>query len=112
MHSITTLTELQQVAQHDYYEVLVITQVNVGNEIFHMLQVKRIGHPLHPSKSAPAKAGGRLSAYSATNRNVRRSIAESNREHKAIVGISWRVVVTTFTLNCMCCPVALLAFIR
>ena len=38
MHSITTLTEFQQVAQHDYYEALVMTHVNVGNEILHMLE--------------------------------------------------------------------------
>ena len=39
MHSITTLKEFQQVAQHNYYRALVITHVNVGNEIFHMLEV-------------------------------------------------------------------------
>ena len=47
------------------------------------------------------KAGSRLSAYTATSQNSRRSIAESNRENKVIVGIGWRVVVMTFTLNCM-----------
>ena len=47
------------------------------------------------------KAGGRLSASSATSRNARRSIAESNREHKVILGIGWRVGVTTFALNCI-----------
>ena len=39
MHSITTLTEFQQVAQHDYYKAFVMTHVNVGNEIFHLLEV-------------------------------------------------------------------------
>ena len=47
------------------------------------------------------KAGVRLSTYSATYQNARSSIAESNREHKVIVGVGWRVVVTTFVLNCM-----------
>ena len=57
MHSITTLTEFQQVAQRDYYEALVMTHMIVGNEIFHMLEVqmKRMGHHLQPCKSAPAQ---------------------------------------------------------
>ena len=29
------------------------------------------------------------------------SIAKSNREHKVIVRIGWRVIVTSFALNCM-----------
>ena len=44
MHSITTLTEFQQVAQHDYYEALVMTHVNVGNEIFHAMEVANEAH--------------------------------------------------------------------
>ena len=47
------------------------------------------------------KASGKLSAYSVTSSNVRISIAESNREHKVIVGIGLRVVFTTFVFNCM-----------
>ena len=53
MHYITTLIEFQKIAQYDYYKALVMTHVNIGNEIFYMLQVKCIGHPLEPSKSAP-----------------------------------------------------------
>ena len=45
--------------------------------------------------------GGRQSAYSATSRNARESIVESNRGHKVIVGTGWRVVITTFKLNCI-----------
>ena len=47
------------------------------------------------------KVGGRLSTNSRTSRNDGISIAKSNREHKIIVGIGWRVVVITSTLNCM-----------
>ena len=47
------------------------------------------------------KAGSRLSLYSATSSNARRSIGESNRGHKVIVGAGWRVVVTILALNCM-----------
>ena len=39
MHSITILTEFQQVAQHNYYKALVMSHVHVGNEISHMLEV-------------------------------------------------------------------------
>ena len=39
MHSITTLTEFQQISQCDYSEALVINHVNVGSEIFHVLEV-------------------------------------------------------------------------
>ena len=44
MHFITTLTEFQQVAQHDYYEALVMTHVNVGNENFYILEVANEAH--------------------------------------------------------------------
>ena len=44
MHSIITLTEFQQVAQHDYYKALVITHMNVGNEIFQILEVANEVH--------------------------------------------------------------------
>ena len=44
MHSINTLKECQQVAQHDYYEALVMTHMNVDNEIFHMLEVANEAH--------------------------------------------------------------------
>ena len=47
------------------------------------------------------KVSGRLSENSATSQNARRSIAESNRYHIVIVEMGWRVVVTTFALNCM-----------
>ena len=44
MHSITTLTEFQQVAHRDYYEALVMTNVNVSNETFHVLEVANEAH--------------------------------------------------------------------
>ena len=46
---------------------------------------------------SPRRAVG----YSATSGNAGRSIAKSNREYNVIVGIAWRVVVTTFALSCM-----------
>ena len=39
-----TLIAFQQIAQHDYYKALVITHVNVGNEIFHVLGVANEVH--------------------------------------------------------------------
>ena len=30
-----------------------------------------------------------------------KALKKADREHKVIIGIGWRVVVTTFTLNCM-----------
>ena len=51
MHSITTLTEFQQVAQRDYCKALVMTHVNVVNEIFHVLEVANEAHILtHTTK--------------------------------------------------------------
>ena len=47
------------------------------------------------------KAGGRLSANSATSFNTKISIAKSNRRYKVIVRIGCRVVVASFILNCM-----------
>ena len=44
VHSITTLIEFQQVAQNDYYKSLVMTHVNFGNEIFHVLEVANEVH--------------------------------------------------------------------
>ena len=44
MHSTTILIEFQQVAQHDYYKALVITYVNIGNEISHVLKVANEVH--------------------------------------------------------------------
>ena len=44
MHSTTTLIEFQWVAQHDYYKALVITYVNDGNEISHLLKVANDVH--------------------------------------------------------------------
>ena len=44
MHSITILTEFQQVARCDYYKALVMTHVNVGNEIFPVLEIVNGAH--------------------------------------------------------------------
>ena len=44
MHPITTLMEFQQVAQHDYYEALIKTHMNVGSEIFHVLETANKVH--------------------------------------------------------------------
>ena len=47
------------------------------------------------------KAGSILSFDRATNPNVMKRTIESNRGHKVIVGIGWRVIVIILTLNCM-----------
>ena len=78
-----------------------MAHVIVGNEIFHILEVANEAHRPSFTKVRQPKVGGRLSAYSASSQNARKSIAKSNREHKVIIGIGWMVVITTFTLNCM-----------
>ena len=57
MHSITTLTEFQQVAQRGYYKSLVKTHGNVGNEISYVFEVANKVHrpSFATSKSAPAQ---------------------------------------------------------